>query len=102
MCYQPVDVAVHIGLPVTHVDDHIPGQTRLAGGGMGGASCALVVDVADLGVGVVTLRSGTGEVRGCGGRLGDMEVGVPVWTSNAQQVLKGRGSRKRIDGELPI
>ena len=92
----PVDVAVHVGLPVAHVDDHVPDQAGLTGGGVGGAPRALVVDVADLGVGVVTLSSRAGEVRGCGGCLGDMEVGVPVWSSNAQQVLQGRGSSEKI------
>ena len=90
----PVDVAVHIGLPVAHVDHHVPGEARLTGGGVGGAPRALVIDVAHLGVRVVALGSRTREVGGCGGRLGDVEVGVPVWASNVQQVLQGRGSRK--------
>jgi len=75
-----VDVAVHVGLPVTHVYHHVPGQTRLTRGGVRHAPRALVVDVADPGVGEVTLGSGAAEVGGGGRGLGDVEVGVPVWS----------------------
>jgi hypothetical protein len=58
----PVEAAVHTGLPVTLVSQHVvlkPGLAGLPGGDPVGA---LVVDVALLGVWEVTLGSGTGVV----------------------------------------
>ena len=97
MMLSPVDVTVHVGLPVTHVYHNIPGQTRLTRGGVRHATRALVVDVADPGVGEVTLRSGAGEVGGGGRGLGDVEVGVPVWSSDTEQRVQGRGPADKFD-----
>ena len=88
---EPVDVTVHVGLPVAHVDHHVPGEAGLTGGGVGHAPRALVVDVAGLGVGVVALHRRAREVRGLRGRLGHVEVGVPVLAGDGQQVLQSRG-----------
>ena len=96
MMMSPVDVAVHVGLPVTHVYHHVPGQTRLTRGGVRHAPRALVVDVADPGVGEVTLGSGAAEVGGGGRGLGDVEVGVPVWSSDTEQRVQSRGPADKL------
>ena len=93
---SPVDVAVHVGLPVTHVDHHIPRETWLTRGGVRHAPRALVVDVADPGVGEVTLGSGAAEVGGGGRGLGDVEVGVPVWSSDTEQRVQSRGPADKL------
>ena len=87
---EPVDVAVHVGLPVAHVDHHVPGEAGLTRGGMGHAPGTLVIDVTRLGVRIMTLHSRTREVRGLRRGLGHVEVGVPVLAGDGQKILQGR------------
>ena len=61
-------------------------------------SRTLVVDTAHLGVREVTLHCRALEVRHLGGRLGHMEVAVPVRTRDGQQVLQG--GRSEMRGEI--
>ena len=58
----------------------------------------LVVDTAHLGVREVTLHCRALEVRHLGGRLGHVEVAVPVRTRDGQQVLQG--GRSEMRGEI--
>ena len=87
---EPVDVAVDVGLPVAHVDHHVPGEAGLTRGGMGHAPGALVIDVTRLGVRIMTLHSRTREVRGLRRGLGHVQVGVPVLAGDGQKILQGR------------
>ena len=87
---EPVDVAVDVGLPVTHVDHHVPGEAGLTSGGMGHAPSTLVIDVTRLGVRVVTLHSRTREVRGLRRGLRHVEFRVPVLAGDGKKILQGR------------
>ena len=62
---------------------------------MSRAPGTLVVDTADLRVREVALHCGALEVGHLGGRLGHVEVAVPVRPSDGQQVLQGRRSEMR-------
>ena len=87
----PVDVAVHVGLPVAHVDNYIPGKTGLTRGSVSHSPGTLVIDVTCLGVRIMTLYCGASEVRGLGRGLGHMELGVPVLACDGEQILQSRG-----------
>ena len=91
----PVKVAVHIVLPVADVDQDVPLEAGLAGLGVGRPSGTLVVDTADLRVREMSLLCRALEVRHRGGRLGHVEVAVPVSTSDGQQVFQGGRSEMR-------
>ena len=82
---SPIDVTVHIRLPVAHVNDHVPGEARLTRVRVGVTTGTRVVNVAHVGVGEVALGSGTREVRGGGCRHGRrMQLLVPVVPSDVQ------------------
>ena len=90
---SPIDVAVHVCLPVAHVNDHVPRQARLTRVGVGVSAGTRVVNVAHVRVGEVTLWAGTREVGGGGrGHGRRVQLLVPVVARNVQQVLQGRGS----------
>jgi hypothetical protein len=83
-----VEAAVHSGLPVTLVGQHVVLEAGLAGVSGGDSIGALVVDVALLGVWEVTLGSGTGVVRDFASVyevLLDAETEVPVCTGDVHQ-----------------
>ena len=84
----PVNVAVHVGLPVAHVDHHVPGEPGLTRGGVSHAPGTLVVDVAGDRVRVVALHPRALEVRGLRGCLGHVEVRVPVCPGDTQEILQ--------------
>ena len=87
-----VVVTVHIGLPVAHVDHHVPLEAGLAGLRVRSPLGALVVHVTGLRVTEMTLRGRALEVGHCGGCLGDVEVTVPVSSGYGQQIFQGRRS----------
>ena len=100
---SPIDVTVHIRLPVTHVNDHVPGEARLTRVGVGVTPGARVVNVAHVWVWEVALGSGTREVRGGGrGHGRRVQLLVPVVPSDAQQVLKSRGSKIFLSDYYPL
>ena len=91
----PVVVTVHICLPVAHVDHHVPLEAGLAGLRVRSPLGALVVNVTGLRVTEMTLGRRTLEVGHGGGRLGDVEVTVPVSTGYGQEILECRRSEMR-------
>lgn len=86
-----VNLTVNIGLPVTHVDGHVPEQPLLAGVLVCHATCTLVVDVAVLCVGEVPGDGGAGEVGGGGVQhgVGGVKVGVPIRACYGYQGCQG-------------
>ena len=87
-----VVVAVHVVLPVAHVDEDVPLEPRLAGLCVCRAPSTLVVQSAHCRVREVTLHRRALEVRHHRGGLGHVQTAVPVSPGYGQQVVQGRGS----------